>query len=235
MRNTASLKHVPRRYFAALFIALAGQLLFWPQAQGLRPPRSGLGMAPPPAVARVISFGDDQLFYRAAGLTLQNAGDWAGTLTPLAAYDYTRLIGWLELAAQMDRRSQYAPMLAGFYFGQSKNPEQVRLIIGHLRRLAAQNPQRHWRWLAHGVYLARYKVKDAALALELARQLAALPATNKPVWTRELPAFVLAEAGERQAARDILEAILASTPDLHPSEQTFIRNYIDKRLSNSAE
>ncbi|MDP1671104.1 MAG: hypothetical protein Q8L63_03355, partial [Alphaproteobacteria bacterium] len=101
---------------------------------------------------------------------------------------------------------------------------------GYLQQLAAENPRLHWRWLAYSVYLARYRVKDPVLGLELAKQLAALPVSDMPIWTRQLPAFVLADAGEREAARDILEAILATTPDLHPTEQFFIRNYIDSRL-----
>jgi len=227
--------HVPRFYIIALLVALAGQSLFWSQAHDLRIPWSGVSLAPTPAAARITGLGDTQFYYRVAGLGLQNMGDWAGELTPLVAYDYGRLAGWFTLLSQMDPKSQYVPSFAAYYFGQSRNPDQVRQIIGYLQQLAVENPQQHWRWLAYGAYLARYRVKDPVLGLALAKQLAALPVEDMPIWTRQLPAFVLADAGEREAARDILEAILMTAPDLHPAEQFFIRNYIDTRLGFSGE
>ncbi len=233
MGGQGKFKQVPRLYMMALLAGLAGQTLFWSQTHDIRIPWSGVSIAPAPAAARAIGLGDAQLYYRAAGLGLQNMGDWAGELTPLVQYDYDRLTGWFTLLSHMDPNSQYAPSLAAYYFGQSRNPEQVRQIIGYLRQLGADNPQQHWRWLAYGVYLARYRVKDPVLGLELAKQLAALPVDDMPIWTRQLPAFVLADSGEREAARDILEAILASTPNLHPTEQFFIRNYIGTRLGFS--
>ncbi len=204
--------------------------MFWSQARDIRIPWSGVSMAPPPPAARAMGFGDAQFYYRAAALGLQNMGDWAGTLTPLTHYDYGRLAGWFTLLSHMDPNSDYVPSLAAYYYGLSRNPEQVRHVIGYLQKLGADNPKRHWRWLAYSVYLARYRVKDTVLGLELAKQLAALPVEDMPIWTRQLPAFVLAGAGEREAARDILEAILAGAPDLPPAEQYFIRNYIDLRL-----
>ena len=230
MGGQGKLGHVPRFYIMALLVALAGQSLFWSQAQDLRIPWRGVSLAPTPAAARITGLGDTQFYYRAAGLGLQNMGGWAGELTPLAAYDYGRLAGWFTLLSQMDPKSQYVPSFAAYYFGQSRNPDQVRQIIGYLQQLAVENPQQHWRWLAYGAYLARYRVKDPVLGLALAKQLAALPVEDMPIWTRQLPAFVLADAGEREAARDILEAILATTPELHPAERFFIHNYIVKRL-----
>ncbi len=235
MGTQGKFRHVPRIYIIALLVALTGQTLFWSQARGLRIPWAGVSLAPTPATARAIGLGDTQLYYRAAGLGLQNIGDWAGELTPLARYDYARLAGWFTLLSQMDPRGQYVPSLAAYYFGASQDPAQVRHVIGYLQNLGAGSPERHWRWLAYSVYLARFRVKDTGLGLELAKQLAALPVRDMPIWTRQLPAFVLSDVGEREAARDILEAILAETPDLHPAEQFFIRNYIDTRLGFSSK
>ncbi|MEQ1887774.1 MAG: hypothetical protein ABL951_01185 [Alphaproteobacteria bacterium] len=224
---------MPRSAFAALLAGLALQVLYWVPAHNIRVPWTGVGLAPSPVLARAFSLGDDQLYYRAAALGLQNEGDWAGELTPLANYDYARLSGWFGLLSGIDTKSQYAPTLAGYYFGQSRNPEQVRLIVAYLQQLAAAHPQTHWRWLAYSVYLARHRIHDLVLALELAYQLAALPVADMPIWTRQLPAFVLADTGEKEAARDILEAILESTPDLQKAEQNFMRNYIGTRLGFS--
>lgn len=214
----------------ALCIGLAAQILFWTQAQDVRIAWSGVNQAPSPALAEAIALGDPQFYFRAAGLGLQNMGDQAGAPAPLRQYNYQRLAGWFTLLSRLDPNSHYAPSLAAYYYGASRDPDQVRHIIGYLRELGVRHPQQHWRWLAYSVYLARYRVKDPVLALEMARQLAALPVEGIPVWTRQLPAFVLAEAGEKEAARDILEAILATSPDLPQAEQYFIRDYITTRL-----
>lgn len=224
------LRHVPRLYFAVLLMGLLSQFLFWRLAHDIRIPWNGVSLAPSPILASAISFGDGQLLYRAAALGLQNEGDWAGELTPLTAYDYPRLVGWFELLSRTDSHSQYVPTLAGYYYGQSRNPDQVRHIVKYLQQIAHENPKRNWRWLAYGVYLARHRIKDQELALTLARQLAALPVPGMPIWTRQLPAFVLADTGDKEAARDILQAILATTPDLPKTEQNFMRNYIESKL-----
>ncbi|MCK9991582.1 MAG: hypothetical protein Dbin4_00102 [Alphaproteobacteria bacterium] len=235
MGGEGKLRHVPPPFIAALIVALAAQILFWSEAQNIRIPWSGVELAPTPIAARATALGDTQFYYRTAGLGLQNMGDWAGEMTPLAQYDYGRLRGWFRLLSQMDPESQYAPSLAAYYYGFSPDPDDVRQVIGYLQEIAADKPRAHWRWLAYSVYLARYRVKDPQLGLALARQLAALPVADMPVWTRQLPAFVLADAGEKEAAKDILEAILATTPDLHPAEQFFIRNYIATRLGFSSK
>lgn len=230
MDNEGKLRHVPRCYFLMLLAALAGQILFWQQARDVRVLWSGVSTAPAPEMAMVMGLGDGQLYYRFSGLGLQNLGDWAGAVTPFSQYDYGRLAGWFRLLSQLDPGSHYVPALAAYYYGQSNDPGQLRQIIGYLRGIAVQNPNRHWRWLAYSAYLARYRVKDPVLGLELAKQLAGLQAAGLPVWTRQMPAFVLAEQGDVEAARDILETILATTPDLPQAEQKFMRSYIDDRL-----
>lgn len=235
MGGTGKLINVPRRYFLALASAFALQLLFWSQTRHFAPPVTRTDAAPSPVMARIAGLGDGQFYYRAAGLGLQTMGDWAGQLTPLERYDYGRLAGWFSLLSQLDPRSHYVPSLAAYYYGLSRNPAQVRLVIGYLRRIGLENPQQNWNYLAYAVYLARHRVKDPLLALEMAQELAALKAEGLPAWTRQLPAFVLADAGELEAARTILEAILASTPNLDPAEQYFIRDYIARRLAIAEE
>jgi len=236
MHGQGSLRHVPRKYFAVLLFGLLAQALFWAQSQALRAEWQEVRLAAPSAaLVDMLRVADTQFAYRAMALGLQNAGDFAGEMTPLNGFDYVRLTGWFTLLSGIDPDSQYIPSLAGYYYGQSRNPDQVRAIVTYLQQLAAKNPQKHWRWLAYSVYLARHHIKDQALALDLAYQLAALPVVDMPVWTRQMPAFVLADIGENEAARDILEAILATSPGLQQSEQNFIRNYIDTRLEKTPE
>jgi hypothetical protein len=194
----------------------------------------GVPSPPPGALAPLLTLGDDQLFYRSAAFGLQNMGDGGGRATPLAHYDYGRLEAWLRLLDELDPQADYAPTLAGYYFGQSPVPDDLRRIVAYLRTIGARDPARHWRWLAHAVYLARHRLRDVALALEIARDLAGLAGSEAPLWVRQMPAFVLADVGEREAARDLLETILATDRNLSDGEIVFMRHFIDQRLAGPA-
>jgi hypothetical protein len=194
----------------------------------------GVPDAPPAELAPLLTLGDRQLLYRTAAFGLQNMGDGGGRTTPLADYDYRRLDAWFRLLDRLDPKANYAPTLAGFYFGQSPRPDELRRIVAYLTAVGARDPARHWRWLAHAVYLARHRLQDAALAAAIARHLAGLAGSAAPLWVREMPAFALAEMGDREAARDLLETILATDPNLSDGEMAFMRHFIDQRLADPA-
>ena len=72
----------------------------------------------------------------------------------------------------------------------------------------------------------------ALLACVLGASAAEPPETaapGLPIWTRQMPAFVLAKVGAKEAARDLMEAILED-PNVPPEEQQFMREFIDERL-----
>lgn len=189
------------------------------------------GVPPPPSLptAPALALGDPQLFYRAAAFALQNMGDEGARVTPLADYDYARLGAWLDLLDRIDPRARYAPTLAAYYFGQTPDPGGVRRIVAYLSRVGARDPARNWRWLTHAAYLARYRLHDLPLALEVARHLAGLTAGKVPLWVRQMPAFVLAEVGDREAARDLMATILATDANLSPEEAALIEQFIDRQ------
>lgn len=220
----------PFKALAAVVAALCLQALFWSQTRDLRAGLEEVPPAPSPAVANALALGDHQFLYRTTTFALQNLGDEGGRVTPLKDYDYQRLGRWFSLLDQFDPRSNYLPVLVGHYFSQSPEPDHVRVVIAYLSRIALREPAQNWRWLAHAVYLARHKVKDLGLALNLAYRLAALEAPGMPIWTRQMPAFVLAEVGDKEAARDLMEAILESDPNLAAGEIDFMREFIDTRL-----
>lgn len=221
---------VPARLYALLAVLIGLQVAFWGQTHSVRLPVAGVDPAPSDAVARVIGLGDPQFYYRAGGLWLQNMGDEGGDVTPLRQLDYDRLGQWFGLLHAMDTRAEFVPVLAGYYYALSPDPEQVRKVAMFLRQVALIEPQRQWRWLAQAVYLARHRVKDMTWALALAQELAALPVQDLPIWTRQMSAFILADVGDREAARDILEALMASDPNLDPAELNFMRHYIEMNL-----
>ena len=190
---------------------------------------SGVPPAPPVLAASALALGDPQLFYRAAALALQNMGDGGAQVTPLADYDHARLADWLDLLDRLDPKARHAPTLAAYYFGQTPDPDGLRRIVAYLSRVGARDPARNWRWLSHAAYLARHRLNDLPLALAVARNLAGLPEGQVPLWARQMPAFLLAEAGERTAARDLMAAIRATDANLSPDEIALIERFIARQ------
>lgn len=187
---------------------------------------SGVPAAPSAVLAPVLTLGDPQVLYRGAAFGLQNMGDQGGRVTPLADYDYQRLEAWLAVLDRLDPEADYAPTLAGFYFGQTRDPVDLRRIVTYLTRIGARDPRHNWRWLAHAAFLARHRLHDLPLALDIARHLTELDDPDIPLWVRQLPAFVLAEVGEDEAARDLLRTILATDATLAADDVAFMESYI---------
>ncbi len=221
------------RLIALFLLVLAAQGAFWVWT---REARVEAALVPPPPSERAVAalaFGDAQFLYRALTLRLQNMGDGGGRFPPLRDYDYGRLAGWFRRIEALDHGADFLPAVAGHYYGASPEPDQVRRMVTFLRAHAARDPARKWRWLAHAVYLARHRVGDLDLALAAAHELAALEVPDLPMWTRQMPAFVLSAAGEAEAARDLMAALLASTPDLSREEAAYMRDFI-ARMDNQA-
>jgi hypothetical protein len=224
-----------RRGRSGLIVLLAALLLHAALAlhhRDLRADWPGVPPPPPAVVAPAMALGDPELYYRAAAFELQNTGDEGGRVTPLADYDYTRLGDWLDLLDQLDPIARYAPTLAAYYFGQTPDAADLRRIISYLSRVGARDPAHNWRWLTHAAYLARHRLEDMPLALTVARHLAGLTDRDVPLWVRQMPAFVLAEVVEREAARDLMMTILATDTSLSPDEAALIRRFIDRQESD---
>jgi hypothetical protein len=221
-----------RRSLGVVLAALAahGALAF--QHRDVQAGWPGVPSPPPAAAAPLLTLGDEQLFYRAAAFGLQNMGDGGGRIVPLANYDYHRLDAWFRLLDRFDPKAHYVPTLAGWYFGQTSEPADLRRIVAYLSAVGARDPARNWPWLAQAVYLARHRLHDLPLALQIARHLAGLAGTAAPLWVQQMPAFVLAKVGEREAACDLLVTILANDRDLPDDERAFMHRLLDHQLAD---
>ncbi len=219
---------IRRRGLCVVLAALAAHGAVALQQRGVQAGWPGVPSPPPAAAAPLLTLGDEQLFYRAAAFGLQNMGDGGGRIVPLADYDYHRLDAWLRLLDRFDPEAHYVPTLAGWYFGQTSEPADLRQIVAYLTAVGARDPARDWPWLAQAVYLARHRLHDLPLALRIARHLAGLAGTAAPLWVQQMPAFVLARVGEREAARDLLLTILATDRDLPADERAFMQRLLDR-------
>lgn len=202
-----------------------------------------MNVPPVPSKSGAVSLalGDTQLAYRSLGLILLNIGDTGGRSTSLEKYNYEALADWFYLLDDIDERSSFAPFMASFYYGAVKDGSLLRPLIMYLAEVGRSQVQKEgrvkqWRWLAHAVYLARYKLKDLDLAVKLANELAAMDDKDMPAWTKQLPAFVYHAQGKNEEAIAIMTEILKAGGDnIDPAEFYFTREYICTRLMSDQE
>lgn len=192
------------------------------------------GVPPPPSErgARLMTLGDAQFSYRFGAITLQNLGDGGGRVTSLRDYDYGRLGKWFWLLNSLDPASNHVPMAAAYYFGGSGTPKDIRIVVEYLAAIGVNPVGNKWRWLVHAIFLARHHLNDLKLALDLAYRLAKMEPIGDtlPEWARQMPAFVLTEQGDKQAARKIIENLLLGGRRFHPNEVNFMKHWLTVEL-----
>ncbi len=233
LSSNFSLEHKVRFF---LVLALIFNILFWFYGRGIQSQWTNVPPAPDDKYASAYGLGDASFAYRLNGIMLQNIGDTGGRVTSLKDYNYNDLSRWFFLQNQLDSSSDYTPYLASYYFGSVQEPEKFRPVLDYLMSVGLQTSGEKWRWLAQGVYLARYKMKDLDKALEMAKILANTPYEKAPGWVRQMPAFVMTEKGEKKAAYALLLEILkTSSQDLHPNEVNAMRAYMCSRLLTKEE
>lgn len=234
MTSSASSSDPARRVriMALLVVLLAAmaQMALWWNTRAVFPRATVLTEPASASEIDLLSLSDRQFFYRSRTMDLQTAGDLGGNVTPLTEFNYALLYRWFRLLDSVDPGAQYLPTLAGYYYSQTLKTEDVRHVVQFLREHARHDPPRKWRWMAHAAWLARHRVNDVRLALDVAEELAALKVPGIPVWTKQLPAFLLADVGEKEAARDLIMAILGSDMTLAREERFFMERFLEERL-----
>ena len=220
-----------------LLIIFLLNMILWSASHHVRMPWPGVPPVPTPNGALSITLGDGQFFYRFAALTLQNVGDTGGRNQSFTNYDYNTLVKWFDLLYILDNKSNHIPMTAAYYFGATNDPKKIKVIVDYLSIVGQDEDGDKWRWLAHAVFLARYKMHDVDLALELAYKLAKMRPIGDtlPMWARHMPALVLTAMDETQAAKALLEAQLLTNKKLSRVERNFIKDYLVKRLGIKEE
>ena len=217
-------------------LALLLNAAFWLYTKNLQARWINVPPAPSKFSANVMTLGDSEFAYRILGIMIQNFGSIGGRITPIKDYDFENLADWFFLQHTLSPRGNHAPLIAAFYYGASQDPQKIRPLIKYLH-VAGNDPQgEKWRWLAHAVYLARFRLKDYDLALELANTLAAIPNDDMPVWAKQMPVNVMNDMGQKQAAMQMMLEILKSGQDtLHPAEINSSYHYICDQILDEEE
>lgn len=222
-----------KRLINVAALAILGlNILFWVASSDIYAKWDGVPPVPTRDGALMMTLSDPQFSYRFGAITLQNLGDSGGQTTPLKDYDYQRLKGWFWLLNDLDPASNHVPMLAAYYFGGSRTPKDVAVIVDYLAAIGQNPVGNKWRWLVQAIFLARHRLYNTPLALDLAYKLAKMQPVGDtlPEWARQMPAFVLKEEGDKQAARKIVEDLLVSSRRFHPNEVNFMRSFLVEQL-----
>jgi len=184
----------------------------------------------------VFALGDKQLAYRTYGVMLQNLGDSDGDTKPLTVYNYDTLGEWFMMMDHLDPRSDFVPLLAAYYFGATPQGEDLGPVISYLGHVGQYPGYEKWRWLAQAVYLARFRFKDNDIALKHAYKLSALHRPGMPMWAKQMPAFVMNDIGDKEAALQLMTSIMVEQGDkIHPNEVNFMKHYICDRILSEDE
>ncbi len=220
-----------QRIKIALGLALGLNLLFWGMSSGIYARWEGVPPVPTRRGAIMLTLGDAEFAYRSLALALQNLGDVGRDVTPLKDYDYRRLGQWFYLLHSLDPLSDHVPFIAAYYFGSTKVPKDSAVVVDYLRTAGVVPGGEKWRWLAEAAYLAQHRMYNLQLALEIAYQLAKLPDNSDlPQWARQMPAFVLKNRGDKEAARQMMENMLVTDKNAHPQEISFMKLFLIEDL-----
>jgi hypothetical protein len=190
--------------------------------------RDYLAPVPSEAAQDAMAFGDHQFLHRMFALEVQNAGDTGGRIVPIKNYDFGRVVGWLEVLERLDPRSSFAIGMADGYFGQTQDVHNVAPVVRFMMRDVAINPPQKWRWLYGAIYLARHRLRDDNLGLEVARQLASYDFEGIDPWASMTPAFILEDAGDYRGAIDVVrETVRRFAGRLNHDDTLWTASYLD--------
>lgn len=215
-----------------LLAAIAANIIFWLGSSDLYAKWEGVPPVPTHEGAVMMALGDPEFAYRLGAITLQNLGDNGGRVTPMKDYEYDKLGKWFWLLHDLDPASDHVPMLAAYYFGATRVPKDVAVVVEYLAKIGDNPAGSKWRWLVQAVFLARHRLNDLDLALDIAYKLSKMKLLDDtmPAWARQMPAFVLNEKGDRDSARKMIKSLLASSYHFHPNEVRFMADYLVETL-----
>jgi hypothetical protein len=216
--------------FNVLLIGFAvGQATLSWAIRDVRPTLGILPDLPQQQAADALAFGDQQFLYRYLALTLQNAGDNGGRVTPLKNYDYAKVVAWLRLLDGLDHNSHWVIAMANGYFGQTQTIEDVEPIVRFMQENVAYRPELKWPWLVNAIHLSRHRLKNDWLALDAARQLATYDYPEMNAASLQMPALVLDDLQQYESAKQEMVVLKQRRGiEFSPNDQVWVDWFIEQ-------
>ena len=189
------------------------------------PQARAIDLASPPgdAALAATSMGEPLGLAKVLMLYLQAFDNQPGVSIPFRDLDYARVEQWLARIMALDPQSQYPLLSASRLYAEVPNEAKQRCMLEFVYRAFLQDPNRRWPWLAHGVVLAKHRLKDLPLAASYAAALRQ-HATGKdvPNWVQQMDIFLREDMNELESAKVLLGGLLQSGKINDPHEWHFL-------------
>jgi hypothetical protein len=183
---------------------------------------------PSAATLSLAGLGDRAVLGAGLLLWLQAFDSQGGRHLSYRDLDYGRLIEWLDRIHELRPDSDYPLLLATRVYSSTPDREQMRSALEFTHRTALSDPERFWRWLAEAAVLAKHRLGDLSLGLQMARDITRrVPAGQLPHWARDLELILLQDLGEYESAYLLIQGLLDSGEITDPDELRFLRHRLE--------
>jgi hypothetical protein len=167
-------------------------------------------------------------------LYLQAFDSQPGVSIPFRDLDYPRVIEWLKRILALDPAGQYPLLAASRLYAEVPVESKQRAMLDFVHDAFLEDPNRRWPWLAHGVIIAKHRLRDLPLAASYAAALRDYATGHGvPHWAQQMEIFVREDMGEVESAKILLGGLLESGKISDPHELTFLTNRL-KALESAA-
>ena len=217
-----SLRSVSAAVWVMLVVALLAQLFWHARHDELNVRYEPLSHPPSPGIVNALALGESSLASRAVSLWLQMHDTQPGYSVPLRELDYERVAAWLQLAQELDPRSDYPLLSATRIYAAVSDHERRRRMLAFVEQQFLLAPNERWRWMAEAAIIAKHRLHDLPLALRFAQALQT-HAQRAPAWAREMAIAVLEDMGELEAAKVLIGGLLHDGRLRDPHEIRFLQ------------
>jgi len=213
------------RFFLVLALVLQ---LIWHSQQGLAVAQAEDLPAPMSVDAyRMLSLSEPIAMSKLLNLWLQAFDNQPGLSLSFHQLDYVRITQWLDTILTLDPRGTYPMLVAARVYGRVTDKTRQRIMMDYIYKKFNEDPNRHWRWLAHAATVAKHSLKDMPLALKYARALAdKATAEYVPYWARDMHFILLEDMGEIETAKVLVGGLIESGEISDPYELNFLTEKI---------
>ena len=221
------LRDVPRSITVMLVLALAAQLVWHALQEPVSAKAEDLPHPMSSGAYVMASLNEPVATAKLLNLWLQAFDNQPGISIPLRSLDYRVVREWLDTILELDPKGHYPMLVAARVYGSVSDTDKQREMMDYIYNRFTQDPDKHWRWLAHAVIVAKHDLKDLQLALKYADALAdKATGEHVPYWAKDMKIIVLEDMGKLEAARILVGGLIASGEINDPHELHFLENKI---------
>ncbi len=227
VKQTRSISFVPKSILAVLILSFFIQCFWHFTFTNFVAKRHALPEPPKASFIRLASLDDSVSAAKLLMLWLQAFDNQPGVSIPLKELNYDRVIQWMNLILEVDNKIQYPLLAAIRFYAEVQDEEKQRKMIAYVSNKFIEKPNERWATMAHAVYMAKHRVKDVALALDIAKLIRQYAkGDNVPYWAKQMEIFILEDMGELESAKIIIGGLLESG-ELQDAHQ---RKFLGQRL-----